>query len=106
MIKTTRTGVTYKEVNGEVVAKKCSKCDTLKSLNEFNKDKKKFAGRRGECKACRKPQTKKTYDNSKDRYKRYYEDNKDYIKSYRKKNYDSTSLEERKKKRRTQYINR
>ena len=76
--------------------KKCSKCDKIKDVSEFNKSKNCKGGLDGNCKECRK----QYYENNKEaraKYdKRYGENNKEakakYDKQYRKRNKDKSTM--------------
>ncbi|WP_096436484.1 hypothetical protein [Alteribacter populi] len=51
--KYNRAGTKYTvDEGGEITAKVCSICDSLKSLNEFHKTSKGFGGRMPRCKVC------------------------------------------------------
>jgi len=78
-----------------VQIKKCSKCEEVKSADEFNKDKKYADGLFCWCKGCMK-EYKKTYDKQyyqatkekhKSNYQRWYKDNQQRRKDYKKKWY-------------------
>lgn len=69
--------------------KKCSKCEKIKPINEFFREKNGKDGYRTECKECRKQYCKqwreKHKEHCKQYEKQYYRDNKEYKKQYRKK---------------------
>ena len=70
-------------------AKKCSKCEKIKPINEFCREKNGKDGYRTECKECRKQYCKqwreKHKEHCKQYEKQYYGDNKEHKKQYRKK---------------------
>jgi hypothetical protein len=65
--------------------KKCKKCDTEKSYDEFHKDKYAKDGHRGSCKICDKIYKDKNKDNIRDYLKKYSktEKRKAYMEKYR-----------------------
>jgi len=70
--------------------KKCTKCEQVKSLEDFyNHTNTKF-GKRHECKICSKERSKELYkinkESRKESHKKYREKNKEAIKEYNKKN--------------------
>tara|TARA_R110000803_G_scaffold21155_1_gene53533 strand:- start:11 stop:700 length:690 start_codon:yes stop_codon:yes gene_type:complete len=88
--------------------KKCSKCKVEKELTDFNKDKQKKDGLKGDCKSCKKEYdkehrkankeqikeyNKKRYHANKEYHKEYYVANKErikeYCKEYSKKHYEA-----------------
>ena len=81
----------------ELNFKICTKCDTEKPLSEYHKQKGQRFGVRNICKQCRKVETRKRYEENKDKIseqcKKYYSKNKDnirkYLKNYREANLDA-----------------
>jgi hypothetical protein len=86
----------YQNSHGEIVAKVCSKCDELKPLNEYSKDKNGVGTRKSSCKACSAIYHKNYINVNKqkesERKRIYRENNKekvsDYYRSWRKSNSD------------------
>ena len=68
--------------------KKCSKCEGLKSLDEFGKNKANKDSLRGKCKLCIAVQRKDYREANKDKIKAYREANKDNNKAWREENKD------------------
>ena len=70
----------------EQVMKKCSKCDVVKPLGEFFKDKSKEDRLRPSCKECSKTWHQQHYQKHKEKYKQsdkqYYQNNKEKKKQY------------------------
>jgi hypothetical protein len=79
--------------------KKCTKCKEVKSLDEFNNNKRIKSGKAYQCKSCYKEHTKRHYKknseeikqkardwykNNKEKRKKYIEENKETIKKNRK----------------------
>ena len=64
--------------------KKCSKCGIVKSIDEFDKNKRAKDGLQTNCKECRK----QYYEENKDKIKQYYEENKDKIAEQQKQYYE------------------
>lgn len=50
---------------------KCTKCNTDKSLEQFNKDKRKLNGRESHCKECKKAQLYKWRESNKEHFLEY-----------------------------------
>ena len=66
--------------------KKCKTCQTIKSFNEFYKDKALSDGYANSCKTCRNQQTQKWRENNRDKY------NAD-MRAYNKKNYERLRIQ-------------
>jgi hypothetical protein len=58
----------YENANGEMVCKHCTKCNEIKVLDEFTKDKTKLGGMNSRCKMCVSEYGRKKYASN-----RYYE---------------------------------
>ena len=106
-----------------LVAKECTKCHEIKSVNEFSRDKSRTDGLKSQCKQCCKEcskqwrennkEYKKEYDkqwrennkeykkecnkqwrdDNKEYRKQYYEDNKEHEKEYKKQCYNNKAQE-------------
>ena len=63
--------------------KRCYKCDTFKSLDQFSKHSKEKDGLQSECKQCDKEYRNK----NKDKAKAYRENNREYFKKYHREYY-------------------
>jgi hypothetical protein len=97
--KKSRKGTTYYEDgSGNIVAKNCTKCNEVKTLNDYQKHKSGLGGRESSCKRCKtgyytenKADFIKRYEDNKTHYndlmRKYYEDNKEKITEYRHKYY-------------------
>ena len=68
--------------------KKCSKCDNVKPLAEFYKNKRSPGGYRSDCKACFKRHYQKNKVAKAEYDKRYYEENKVDIAEQQKRHYE------------------
>lgn len=67
----------YENGHGEIVGKRCTKCGQPKALDEFNKDKTKFAGRKSICREDTRKKDKRYYESNRDKkleYKSWYYD--------------------------------
>jgi len=75
--------------------KKCSKCESIKNINEFHKCSKTKDGYKCACKKCRNKDSldwkKRNREHNKEVSKKYYSMNKDYYKQYREENKDKIS---------------
>jgi hypothetical protein len=60
--------------------KKCNKCEQVKALVEFNKDKHKGDGLQSKCRDCQKQYRKQHCANNPEYYKKYF---KDYYEQYK-----------------------
>ena len=76
--------------------KTCTKCNIIKKVSEFNKDKKCRFGVRGDCNICTKKYMKqhyiKKYQNNneyKKKLSKYYKKNKEELKEYGKEYYNN-----------------
>jgi hypothetical protein len=71
----------YKNSDGEIVAKFCSKCGELKTLNDFSNNKAKFSGKEPKCKTCASKLGKKYHSQNiekvHERTKRYRIENRE-----------------------------
>lgn len=90
--KFTRKGVKYIEINGEVVAKKCTACGDTKEIAQFSNDKKAFAGKSAKCKACQRCEraSKSSY------YRAHYRANTEYYRQYRQEHKEEMNANNRK----------
>ena len=92
-----------REDNG-LPEKKCSKCDVVKQLDEFHREKNSKDGRQSYCKECRKEYSKQYRQDNKEEIneynKQYREDNKEQLKQY-----DQDHKEERNERDRNRYHN-
>jgi hypothetical protein len=64
--------------------KKCKKCNVVKDVSEFSKEKRNRDGLAGVCKVCRKPYYEKYRENNTDKIKQYREANKGKLSEYNK----------------------
>jgi hypothetical protein len=80
--------------------KKCTKCGEVKSLDEFNNDKKGKHGKAYQCKSCNKKYKQDNKEYHKEYHKEYYKNNKEKEKKrlalYRKKNKDKRKIYDKK----------
>lgn len=67
----------------KIVSKKCGKCNQVKTLDEFHKNKDGFLGRRSNCKICCKIYRRTHYENNMEKSKR---SDKQYREKYPEKN--------------------
>ena len=71
------------ELNGSIPSKACNKCQQIKQLIDFYKDKSKYDGYLTQCKNCdntrQKEYNKQNTDKIVKYHKEYYETNKDKI---------------------------
>ena len=70
---------------GVLIAKECTKCREIKSVNEFSRDKSKTDGLKTQCKQC----CKQWRENNKEYMKQWRENNKEYMKEYKKQYYEN-----------------
>jgi hypothetical protein len=84
--------------------KKCSKCNVVKSLNEFYNDCTKKDGKRSYCKLCNSEVNKQRYVANKEEFKQYYQNNKEYYKEQAAKSYQENK-EQYKKRMKQWYVN-
>ena len=86
------SGIKFQNIN----FRKCNKCNTLKSIDEFPKDNHKKGGYRYYCRECQKKYYKTYYNKNKEkqkeRVKEYYWNNLEKIKSYCQKNRKKRSI--------------
>ena len=82
---------------GVLIAKECTKCHEIKSVNEFSRDKSKIDGLQSRCKQCEKKCNKQWHENNKEYMKEYHkqwhENNKEHRKEYKKQCYNNKALE-------------
>ena len=71
--------------------KKCSKCEVVKSLDEFHKAKNKKYGRHSVCRECAKQYCQDNREKLLERSKQYAKDNKEKIKQYQQDNKEEIS---------------
>jgi hypothetical protein len=63
----------YENAEGKIVAKACTKCGEVKTLEDYTKDKKGLAGKAPNCKVCQKEYN----EANKDRSRQHYADNRE-----------------------------
>lgn len=75
--------------------KKCSKCESVKSLSEFDKDRSKKDGHYSCCKQCKKDYRNKNLEHCREYYTDWYNKNSDYYRNYRKNNKENKNSYQR-----------
>lgn len=101
VLKKSKRGIEYIEVNGKISEKRCTLCGEMKELKYFSNQKEGLGGTVSRCKPCVVEFKKKQGYDSK-----YYEKNKELIRERRRiadKNYYEKHREEILEKRRKNY---
>jgi hypothetical protein len=69
--------------------KRCTRCKTIKSKEDFGKDRSAKDGQACWCKECYSSVQKKDYRENKEKYKKYAEGQRDYQRKYAKEFYEN-----------------
>ncbi|MEK4970667.1 hypothetical protein MKX29_23985 [Cytobacillus sp. FSL R7-0696] len=84
--------VYYEDADGEIVARLCTKCDEIKELANFSKDKRKLGGVRSYCKGCESKRSRKYREENREkiaeRNRKYREENREKIAESQRKYYE------------------
>jgi hypothetical protein len=71
----------YENMDGDMVAKVCTKCAKTKSMDDYGKNKGKLGGRKSECKSCKSESNRKWNKSNKEHMaklvRKWYEENKE-----------------------------
>jgi hypothetical protein len=76
----------YENKYGEIVAKRCTKCGVVKSLDDYSKHKDKLGGRHSACKICQGKHYRRNRERKLESNRNWRINNKDKVIQYREKN--------------------
>jgi hypothetical protein len=80
----------YENILDEIIAKECTKCSEIKSINDFGKEKKGLGYRKSSCKVCEAESKRKWHENNREknveRSRKWREDKPEYHRNYRQDN--------------------
>lgn len=79
VVKFTRKGSRYIEIDGEVIARTCTKCNEMKEVCSFNRNSRRLGGVTSICKDCMKDHRSHTRESRAEYVRKYYEANREQI---------------------------
>lgn len=72
----------------EITTKKCTKCDEVKALDQFNADKRRKDGKQYSCKVCQRRYRQENKERLAEKKRKYHEENKERLYAGKRKWYE------------------